>query len=308
MRLVEPCRVDGAHAFGATSVSWVPGTTRMVTASLDETVKEWEDVPDEGPRLLHEYHGHGMGVVSVAVDATGEYVASSSLDSVVRVWSLSDHSTVAMIQADASETWHLAFAPLPAGPGDGGQVLAVAGGTRGGVVVWRVRRDESAEFVAELPLPPPASVDRSAAGAAAAAAAASGGDAAAATGSPHRFALSIAYAPDGSRVACGASDGTVAVWDCTTLQPLCVCEGHTKPVRSLSFMPDCSTLLTASDDMHVNMHDVDDGGAVLESFSGHNGCVLSVAAHPSGIAFARCGQTILWRGGGMPGANVAVEA
>eukprot|EP00955_Chlamydomonas_euryale_P042877 352437-Chlamydomonas_euryale.AAC.1 len=82
-----------------------------------------------------------------------------------------------------------------------------------------------------------ASVDRSAAGAAAAAAAASGGDAAAATGSPHRFALSIAYAPDGSRVACGASDGTVAVWDCTTLQPLCVCEGHTKPVRSLSFMP-----------------------------------------------------------------------
>eukprot|EP00955_Chlamydomonas_euryale_P042879 352437-Chlamydomonas_euryale.AAC.3 len=74
MRLVEPCRVDGAHAFGATSVSWVPGTTRMVTASLDETVKEWEDVPDEGPRLLHEYHGHGMGVVSVAVDATGEAV------------------------------------------------------------------------------------------------------------------------------------------------------------------------------------------------------------------------------------------
>lgn len=49
--------------------------------------------------------------------------------------------------------------------------------------------------------------------------------------------LSVAYSPDGQRLACGAMDGTVAVFDTATGNVLGVLEGHYKPVRSLTFMP-----------------------------------------------------------------------
>lgn len=50
-----------------------------------------------------------------------------------------------------------------------------------------------------------------------------------------QFVLSAAYSPDGRRLAAGCMDGTVAVWDLATSKLLGKCEGHHKPVRSLTF-------------------------------------------------------------------------
>ena len=57
--------------------------------------------------------------------------------------------------------------------------------------------------------------------------------------------LSVAYSPDGKRLACGSMDGTVCIFDSTTGALLHCLEGHYKPVRSLTFTPGrCSCLLT----------------------------------------------------------------
>jgi WD repeat-containing protein 61 len=63
----------------------------------------------------------------------------------------------------------------------------------------------------------------------------------------------VAYSPDGQRLAAGASDGTVAVFDTVTGVLVGTQEAHSKPVRSLAFMPDSRTLLTACDDCHIAM-------------------------------------------------------
>ena len=49
--------------------------------------------------------------------------------------------------------------------------------------------------------------------------------------------LSVAYSPDGRRLACGAMDGTVAVFDVPSGKLLHTLTGHHKPVRDLSFTP-----------------------------------------------------------------------
>ncbi len=49
--------------------------------------------------------------------------------------------------------------------------------------------------------------------------------------------MSVAYSPDGKKLACGAMDGTVAVFDTATSSLLGTLEGHYKPVRSLTFLP-----------------------------------------------------------------------
>ena len=51
------------------------------------------------------------------------------------------------------------------------------------------------------------------------------------------FVLSLAYSPDGSRIACGCMDGIVAVFDVSTGKLVSVLEGHFKPVRSVAFTP-----------------------------------------------------------------------
>lgn len=54
--------------------------------------------------------------------------------------------------------------------------------------------------------------------------------------------LSVAYSPDGRRLACGSMDGTVAVFDTASGKLLHTLDGHFKPIRSLTFTPGRSSL------------------------------------------------------------------
>jgi WD repeat-containing protein 61 len=60
------------------------------------------------------------------------------------------------------------------------------------------------------------------------------------------------------------------------------------PVRSLAWLPDSETLLTACDDGYVSLFDAEHG-ALIEELKGHSSWVLSVAAAPDGGCFATGG-------------------
>ena len=51
------------------------------------------------------------------------------------------------------------------------------------------------------------------------------------------FVLSVAFSPNGQRLACGSQDGTVAIFDVSSGKFMHALEGHFKPVRSLTFTP-----------------------------------------------------------------------
>lgn len=52
-----------------------------------------------------------------------------------------------------------------------------------------------------------------------------------------KFVLSVAYSPDGKKIACGCQDGTLCLFDCQTGKLLHSLEGHYRPVRSVTFTP-----------------------------------------------------------------------
>ena len=91
---------------------------------MDESVKLWSEI-DDSLEAQHTYTGHTLGVISVAVDASNTYAASSALDSFIRVWNLKDNSTKAVIETQPSETWTIAF--MSDGTGGGPLLLAAAG-------------------------------------------------------------------------------------------------------------------------------------------------------------------------------------
>lgn len=90
MRVSLLNKVEDAHEDALWCVAWQPDSRSLITGSVDETVKVWT-LGEPGSTTVesaHTYTGHTLGVISVAIDATGKFAASSALDSFIRVWNL----------------------------------------------------------------------------------------------------------------------------------------------------------------------------------------------------------------------------
>lgn len=245
---------DENHQDSVWTCAWSSKTDLLVTGSVDETVNVYHEV-DHKVKRHHNYSGHTLGVIAVAVDSSGEFAASSALDSFIRVWSIDTHMTKDVIETPPSETWAICFNPSAEA-----LQIAAAGGSSNSITLYNC--DGSSTPVSSMSLP--------------------AGDE---KFKKDRFVLSVAFSPNGERLACGSQDGTVAIFDVASGKFLHYLEGHFKPVRALTFTPDSKMLLTACDDMHSHLYDVEHA-SLVEAFSGHESWVLSVACHPSGNAFA----------------------
>jgi WD40 repeat protein/beta-lactamase regulating signal transducer with metallopeptidase domain len=99
---------------------------------------------------------------------------------------------------------------------------------------------------------------------------------------------SVAFSPDGSRVATVSNDTRIMLWDAATGQLLHVLEGHDRWVLAATFSPDGRTLATGGYDKSVRLWDAATGRlhAVLY---GHTGGVRTVAFSPDGRTLATGG-------------------
>jgi WD40 repeat protein len=100
-----------------------------------------------------------------------------------------------------------------------------------------------------------------------------------------RWVSSVAFSPDGKRLASGSEDRTVRVWDVESGAELFRLEGHRDGVNGVAFSPDGCRLASASRDKLVWVWDVQTGIELLH-LEGHTGWVRSVAFSPDGQRLA----------------------
>eukprot|EP00954_Amorphochlora_amoebiformis_P020796 1341930-Amorphochlora_amoeboformis.AAC.1 len=183
---------ENAHDDSIWSVAWTQKTNLIVTAGVDEKVREGiepihriyypgcEDARThsavkiwnaEDLKLRSEFAEHSLAVTSVSASGDGKTVAASSMDGLISVRDLETGKKVLTISAGTVETWTVAYDPT-------GETLAT-GTHSGDINIWSLKDGKKAGKLK------------------------TGGN----------FTLSVAYSPDGSLLAGSTHDGVVSIFD-----------------------------------------------------------------------------------------------
>ncbi|HEY7358702.1 MAG TPA: TIR domain-containing protein [Ktedonobacterales bacterium] len=118
----------------------------------------------------------------------------------------------------------------------------------------------------------------------------------------------VAWSPDGTRIASGSKDQTVQIWDATTGEHLRTYFRHTKEVRSVAWSPDGTRIVSSSGGYFASGSDRIQiwnaaTGQHIRTCNGQSGIIWVVAWSPDGtriVSASSDNSVMMWYAAGNP--------
>jgi eukaryotic-like serine/threonine-protein kinase len=102
--------------------------------------------------------------------------------------------------------------------------------------------------------------------------------------------LSVAFSPDGARVATSSFDSSIRLWDATSGQNTATLRGHEGAVDQVIFSPDGTRIASRGSDRIIKIWDVRSGD-VIATLEGHQDYVVGIAFNQDGKQLVSAGST-----------------
>jgi WD40 repeat protein/serine/threonine protein kinase len=239
------------------SVAFSPDGQRLASGGTDPRIKIWDAASGRVSLILN---GHTAEVVSVAFTPDGRRLASGGLDKTVKVWDPMTGRKILSLEGPTGWVLCVAFSP------DGKRLAA--GSMDETVTVWDLSPDP----------PPTRGGER-------------GGVQEPLTWHGHSGGvMSVAFSPDGKRLASASQDRTIKLWEATSGQLTRTLQGHSRHVNCVVFSPDGNRLASASAD-GARIWDTT-SGQEMQKLEGHTFGVYWVAFSPDGKRLASAGASV----------------
>lgn len=332
----EALRVLCGHQWVITSVAISQSGDKLASASWDGSVKLWDGVSTQRPDLLTGHtglvnavtfskrqmlasasadglvklwnlatreciatlEGHNSSVRCVAFHPDGRYLASGDVEGTVIIWDTRRGEMVKRLDAHSALAHAVSYSPdgrwLISGAGDNSLKLWetenyesvrtleghndhihvaafsphgdwIASGGHESIRIWDGREHVEINVFNRRMI-----------------------------GDDH----SLAFHPDGNRLAAGSNIYTITIWDLAKMAPIRELTGHSDEIHSVAFNPAGNRLASASFDNSVKIWDVDSGREITTLF-GYPGHVRCVEFSPTGyylVAGLDSGEIKVWGG------------
>jgi WD40 repeat protein/serine/threonine protein kinase len=284
-KLILTGPVPGLQYWGGRWLAWSPAGGKLAAGGGDGMVHIWETVSG---RELHVLQGGNSPISSVAFSSDGTRVAAWGNDGTIKIWDANQGRLTADVAHPGgvgAGAWSPDDKLLASGHGDG--TVAISGTHRGDKLVrlrggfapitslaWspdstRLASTSSYDYAARIWEVASAKMILG----------------------PLQHgheALSVAWEPDGRRVATGSIDETVKIWDATTGHEVVTLRGNAHPICSLAWGP-AGRLAAGCEDGCVKVWDsIRDQES--SAFPAHAGRAHSVAWSPDGKRVASGGD------------------
>ena len=294
-------RILPGHGSSVESAVFNHDGTRVVTASLDKTVRVWHlDMHRALERQFPVLYGHRDVVFSAAFSPDGERVVTASVDGTARVWTLPGAHSAAILRGHEGRIYTAAFSP-------DGERIATASADKT-VRVWNadgtgeplILRGHEGRVYSAMFSPDGARIVTASWDKTARIWNADG------TGDPlilrgHDASVSWAeFDPSGERVVTTSWDTTARIWRADGTGTPTVLRGHTSWVAVASFSPDGERIVTASWDKTARVWNADGSGQPVV-LKGHQGRIYSARFAPDGgrVVTASADKTaMVWQSDG----------